>query len=66
MEPDTAQHAINKIAMLHKIEKHTRDNTLDKGEALPIGNSIASPLFMPFLTGYMSNDNVPNYYTAIH
>jgi len=34
MEPDTAQHAINIIATLYKIEKNTRDNKLDKGQTL--------------------------------
>jgi transposase len=34
MEPDAAQHAINIIATLYKIEKHIRDNALDKEQTL--------------------------------
>jgi hypothetical protein len=48
MEPDTAQHAINKIAMLYKIEKHIRDNTLDKGEALAYRQQHSEPIVHAF------------------
>jgi transposase len=34
MEPVTAQHAINIIATLYKIEKYIRGNKLDKGQTL--------------------------------
>jgi transposase len=48
MEPDTAQHAINKIAMLYKIEKHIRDSKLDKGQTLAYRQQHSEPIVHAF------------------
>jgi transposase len=44
MEPDTAQHAINIIATLHKIERYIRDNKLDKGQILTYRQQHSEPI----------------------
>jgi hypothetical protein len=48
MEPDTAQHAINIIATLYKIEKYIRDKKLDKGQTLAYRQQHSEPIVHAF------------------
>jgi transposase len=48
MNLDTAQHAINIIATLYKIEKYIRDNKLDKGQTLAYRQQHSEPIVHTF------------------